>query len=93
VARIATIIPLDATVIRHALAVQLAYGLPAQDSVVFASIDKFLETQDEDTKLFANKNRKDFATDQVEEQLAKYNCKLISLFSHARAYIEKSLGP
>jgi predicted nucleic acid-binding protein len=91
VAGIATVIPLDTTIIQHARAVQLAYGLPAQDSVIFASLDKFLQTEEEEPKLFANKNRRDFRNNQVEERLAKYNCKLILLFSDARAYIEKSL--
>jgi len=38
---VATVIPLDANVLKHSLAVQLVYGLPPQDSVVFASLDRF----------------------------------------------------
>jgi hypothetical protein len=86
--RIATVIPLDANVIKHSLAVQLAYGLTPQDSVVFASIDRFFGAQGDNPKLFANKNRRDFANDLVEGQLAKHNCKLLPKFSQARGYIE-----
>jgi predicted nucleic acid-binding protein len=91
VVSIATVIPLDANVIKHSLAIQLAYGLPPQDSVVFASIDQFFGEQDTKPKLFANKNRRDFANDLVEGQLAKHNCKLLPRFSQAKAYIEGML--
>jgi hypothetical protein len=83
---IATVIPLDAKVIKHSLAVQLRYGLPPQDSVVFASIDQFFEEQGKGPKLFANKNRKDFTTDLVEDKLAKHNCKLLPRFSSPQVH-------
>ncbi len=85
---IATVIPLNAKVIKHSLSFQLGYGLPPQDSVVFASIDQFFEEQGKGPKLFANKNHKDFATDSVAGQLAKHECKLLPRFSQAREYIE-----
>jgi len=91
IVRIATVIPLDAKVIRHSLAIQLVYSLAPQDSVVFASVDRFFEELDNAPKLFANKNRKDFVTDSVEDQFAKHNCKILPKFSQARGYIESML--
>ena len=85
---IATVIPLDAKVLKHSLAFQLGYGLPPQDSVVFASIDQFFEEQGKGPKLFANKNHRDFTGGLVAGQLAKHDCKLLPKFSQARGYIE-----
>jgi predicted nucleic acid-binding protein len=85
----ATVIPLDAEVIRRSR--EGKGDLPPQDAVVLASIVRFLEAQGKDPKLFANRNRRDFRTHPVKDQLAKYNCKLLFRFSHARGYIEAAV--
>ena len=91
IVEIATVVPLDSDVIRRSRAAQREHHMPPQDSVIFASIVQFLEAQGRDPKLFANKNHKDFATDPLEEELAKHNCKLLSRFAQARQFIENSV--
>jgi predicted nucleic acid-binding protein len=88
---IATVIPLTDAVIQRSLEVQVTYRLPPQDSVVFASLDQFFEQQEKCAKLFANRNRRDFATNALEEQLAKYDCKFLPRFAQACDYIEATL--
>jgi hypothetical protein len=88
---IATVIPLDSEVIKHSLAAQRELSLPPQDSVVFASIIRFFDLQEQDSKLFANKNTMDFAKDPIADRLAKHNCKLLPRFGQARRYIESTL--
>jgi predicted nucleic acid-binding protein len=90
---LATIIPLTAEVMRHTLALQLVYELPAQDSVVFASIDHFLLATEKGPKLFANRNRKDFQDDDIEGHLGQYDCKLLTSFTTACQYIDHVLKP
>lgn len=90
---VATVIPLTADVMRHTLALQVVYELPAQDSVVFASIDQFLSTTEKGPKLFANRNRKDFQDDDIEGHLGRYDCKLLMSFTTACQYIDHLLKP
>lgn len=87
--RVATIIPLSAEVMRHTLAVQLAYPLAPQDAVVFASVDLYMREQGKGPKYFANKNRRDFMTPEVERHFEQYECRILHSFAATRRLTEK----
>src|SRR5262245_42682226 len=72
IARAATVIPLDAAVTRHSLDVKDRYNLGAQDAVVFASIDLFLDRQGAGPRVFANRDSEDFGKDTVLARLAEH---------------------
>jgi hypothetical protein len=90
--KLATVIPLTAEVVQHALVMQLRYPLSRQDAVVFASIDKFMAGRGAGSKLFANKNSKDFATAEIEAHLQQYDCKVVASFSAASNIIAQVLA-
>lgn len=82
---------LSLEIIRLAQAVQLTYGLEPQDAIVLASIDTTLQELGTGPKVFVNKNSKDFASPLIEDQLEKYECRLITSLPNARQYIENAL--
>lgn len=79
-------------IIRIAQAMQLGYGLEPQDALVFASIDGALQELGAGSKVFVNKNSKDFATPLIEGRLEKHECRLITSFQSARQYIENEVN-
>lgn len=79
-------------IIRLAQAMQLGYGLEPQDALVFASIDCALQGLGAGSKVFVNKNSKDFATPLIEGQLEKHECRLITSFQSACQYIENEVN-
>lgn len=90
--RVATIIPLSADVMRHALSLQLVYPLAPQDAVVFASVDFYMREQGKGPKYFANKNRRDFLTPEVETHFQQYECRILDSFAATRKLTEKENG-
>jgi predicted nucleic acid-binding protein len=89
--RICTVPELSLEVVRLGQAMQLGYGLEPRDAIVFASIDTVLNGLGTSTKVFVNKNSKDFATPLIEGRLEKHGCRLITSFSNACKYIENEL--
>ncbi len=90
--KVATIPSLSMEIVRLGQAYQLVYGLSPQDSVVFASIHTSLEGLGDDQKVFVNKNSKDFANDFIEDELKRYNCRLITSFEDALEYLTNELN-
>jgi hypothetical protein len=89
---VSTVVALTKEVVRFGQAVQLVYDLDAHDSIVYASIETALKDLGAAPKVFVNKNSKDFATPPIENELQKYNCRLITSFSDGRQYIESALS-
>jgi predicted nucleic acid-binding protein len=89
--RICTVPELSLEIVRLGQAMQLGYGLEPQDAIVFASIDTVLNGLGTSTKVFVNKNSKDFATPLIEGRLEKHGCRLITSFSNACEYIQNEL--
>lgn len=89
---ICTVPVLSVEIVRLAQSMQLGYGLEPQDAIVLASIDTALEGLGVGSKVFVNKDSKDFATPLIERQLDKHGCRLITSFSNACHYIENELS-
>lgn len=89
---IATVLPLTAEVVGHALDAQVKYDLEPQDAVVFASVDFYLQPRTQSTKVFANRNYADFAKPDIESHLAEHNCKLFPDFHDAKNFVEHELA-
>ena len=60
-----------------------------QDSVVFASVDWFVNRRGKPDSVFANRNSKDFAVPGVKAHLAGLNCKLLSTFADAIGVVDR----
>ncbi len=90
IVRVATIIPLSAEVMHHAMNLRLSDPLTPQDAVVFASVDLYMRNVGKGPKVFANKNRRDFLTDEVDTHFQQYDCRVLESFAAARQLSERT---
>lgn len=89
--QICTVPAMSVDVVKLGRAMQMTYELEPQDAIVFACIDTALERLHEGTKVFVNKNSRDFRKPLVENQLEKRGCRLITSFSSACQFIQNEL--
>lgn len=89
-AECAQVIPLGVDTVKAGLEVQGQLSLSPQDSIVYASILSHLTQAPGGPKCLLNKNAKDFVNPDIEEQLGRYECRLITRFSDGLRYIEHS---
>lgn len=82
----ARILPMDRELFRKAVEVQRTRSLGPQDSIVYASVMTDLEKTSADKGCFITKNPKDFSNPDIEEDLAGYNCKLLTTFAAGLGY-------
>ena len=59
---------------------------------MFASVERYLIEQSADLKVFANKNRVDFANAAVKAHFEGVGCRVIGSFSAAREFVQRSLA-
>ncbi len=71
---------------------QTERGLAPQDSIIYASIIEHLQSAEAGAKCFLNRNAKDFLTSNVQQDLARFNCRLISNFRDGLNFILASSG-
>lgn len=88
---LADIIPIEANVIKSAIAFQNSLNLSPQDSIVYASVVTHLESGVSAPKCFLTKNAKDFVNPDIIEQLTAYECKLLTKFEDGLGYIQSHL--
>lgn len=74
---------------REALELQAERSLGPQDAMVYASVLRHLSATDTEPKCFLNRNSKDFLTRDIQDDLSRHDCRLISSFDDGRAYIER----
>lgn len=88
---LAEIIPIEASVIKPALAFQNSLNLSPQDAIVYASVVTHLASKTSAPKCFLTKNAKDFVNPDIIEQLAAYDCKLLTKFKDGLGYIQSQI--
>jgi hypothetical protein len=90
----ATIIPVTTDIITSALRYEAELALSAQDATVYASVVRHLSTAEEKDveRLFVTTNANDFAVPNIEDELARHNCKLLTGFDSAEGYVGSRLG-
>jgi len=91
----ATVIPVTPDIVTGALSYETELGLSAQDATVYASVLRHLTTMGENEvdRLFITTNANDFAVPNIEDELARHNCKLLTRFDSAEGYVRSRLGP
>ncbi len=82
---------LSQATIDAALQIRRDFELKHDDSIVFASIEAALRETGPGTKIFVNKNSKDFETSGIQAHLQQYGCKIISSFAAARQFIDQAV--
>jgi hypothetical protein len=89
--QVASIIDLNAAILRQSLAFQDDLGLSTQDSVVFAAVMTELE-QRGGPACFITTNSKVFSAPGIAEALEPYDCKLLFDFENGLNYVRNQLA-
>jgi hypothetical protein len=79
----AQVIPLSGDIMRESFRAREQFSFEPQDSVVFSSVDSFLNQRGRPASIFANKNSRDFAVREVKKHFGDLNCKVLSTFAAA----------
>ncbi len=84
---VAQIIAINAATIRLAITYQRTRSLKPQDAIVYASIIQHLSENSTGKKCFITANAKDFVNPDIKNELASYDCYLLTRFSDGLGYI------
>lgn len=82
---------LDGPVIERASAIRRRLGLSGQDSLVYASVINDLMLNPAALACFLNRNSKDFEDPEIDEELVRVNCKVLSSFIDGQNYISRHI--
>jgi predicted nucleic acid-binding protein len=85
------VIPVVSATVRTALGAQVNRGLAAQDSIIYASVVEHLGSAPPGVKCFLNRNAKDFLTPEIQQDLARFSCRLLSSFEDGLGFIRATL--
>lgn len=86
--RAAAIVPMDTNVYAASLLYKSRFGMSAQDAIVLASVIGDLRQRDvTEEKCFVSRNARDFADPDIASELRAFNCRYISRFADAVAFV------
>jgi predicted nucleic acid-binding protein len=88
---IATIIPLDAAAMQHAIELQASRNLSPQDSLVYASVHRHLMSTGDEPRCFVTRNSRDFTDPDTRRELTRYNCRLLIRFRDAVGFARSQI--
>jgi predicted nucleic acid-binding protein len=84
------VIHINLSIIREAIKFQESRDLEPQDSIIYASIFEHLTTASRGLRCFITQD-KDFASPDIENDLAKYDCLRLPNFANGLGYIRNQL--
>jgi predicted nucleic acid-binding protein len=84
---IASVIPLDKSVVINAAEHRSCFGLQHQDSLVYSSVLHHLQTTPSHQSCFLNRNSKDFDDPDIIESFQALNCKMLFRFDHGLNHV------
>jgi predicted nucleic acid-binding protein len=84
---VAVLIPIEGNTIRSAIEIQKTRKLEPQDSIVYASVLSDLPSRKDEPRCFVTKNSRDFVNPDIIQELAGYQCELITKFGAAYGFI------
>ena len=86
----ATILPLDAEILRAATPKQTEYALSSEDAIVYATVLAHLKDHSSERSCFLNRNTRDFLDPDLVAELRRYGCKMVPRFDSGYQYIAAS---
>jgi predicted nucleic acid-binding protein len=89
---VAEIIPLTESVLTQAAAAELAYKLPPQDALVYASVAEHLAQTQPPIACFLNRNFRDFDTPDIMAALRSLNCRMIPRFDQGVRFVQTQIA-
>jgi hypothetical protein len=84
-------IPVSSAIVEVAASYQSISYFSPQDAIVYASIVSHLSASHPEPKCFLNRDIRGFGIPYIREQLARYNCRLITNFEDGLSYIRHQL--
>lgn len=87
----ATVLPLGVDIAARAHREEATLGLSPSDAVVYAAVISHLENTLPGPKCFLNRDSKGFADPSMDDQLARFGCKVIASFERGLAFIHSEL--
>lgn len=95
--RVASLLPLTASVLEESLQLQRSLDLSPQDACVLATVLEHLqsaagESENSETSCFINRDASDFSNPDIEEHLDRYGCKIIYQFDDGLAFIRDQIS-
>ena len=90
---VAAIIPLARETIQQAIPLQASRSLSPQDAIVYSSILAHMSSAPGQPKCFLTRNSRDFANPDVEQDLQRHDCKLLTKFINGLDYIRGRMEP
>ena len=87
----AEVIPLDFDMFHRAEAIQTAFDMSIQDSIVLASVVHHLNENKPAKSCFLNRNTKDFDDPNVRDMLEEFGCKFFGRFDNGLRFVEAQL--
>lgn len=85
----AEVLPCDREILELASEHQARHDFSPQDSVVYASVLRYLRTNHTGDSIFVSRNSRDFDDPDLEAGLAALNCKYLPRFDAAVGFIER----
>ena len=82
---------LDAMILSNAVQFEKRFSLSPPDSIVLASVIAHANVAPPGPKCFANQDKKGFANPAIQDELARYECKVLVNFTDAAGYVESIL--
>jgi predicted nucleic acid-binding protein len=93
VLRCGQVIPVTPAIVQVALLYETELGLSAQDATVYASVVRHVSRAERaEDKVFVTTNSNDFAVPNIEDELARSNCKLLTRFAAAEGFVRSRLN-
>ncbi|MCH7745935.1 MAG: PIN domain-containing protein [Chloroflexi bacterium] len=89
---VAEVITIRASTMKPAIEYQQSLKLSPQDSIVYASVLDHLSAIGSGPKCFLNRNSRDFNDPDIQDELARYECRLIPRFEQGLGFIKARLG-
>ncbi len=88
----AEVIPIELDTLRTATALQKSKRFLPQDSIVYASVLRHLKEAPDGPKCFVTKDKKDFLTPDIKDELDTFGCRLLTKFSKGLGYVRSVLA-
>jgi hypothetical protein len=90
---IADVIPLTASVLAAAVALEDRFRISGQDAIVLASVLEDLRRRRPSVSCFLNRNARDFDDPSIREELTTLNCKFLPTFGGGLGFLRHHTKP
>jgi predicted nucleic acid-binding protein len=95
--RVASLLPLRASVLEESLQLQRSLDLSPQDACVLATVLERLRStaggpENPETRCFVNRDAPDFSNPDIEERLERYGCQIKYHFDDGLAFIRSQIS-